>query len=130
MLNLSPYRDHQQSPRYSEKIDSEVFPRQFTQKSPRHISCLESKNHRQIGDQSKTSQLRTTCPTNLANEQPETSNIAVNILKYQLSDRIAQQKHVENVRRNLQHRLEVAQEQENQRLVNILQEESRLLETS
>lgn len=128
MLNLFYDQDNQPSQRYSEKIDSENFPRQVTPKLPRHLSCLESKNYRQTGNQSKTSQLNTTCPTNLATDQLETINSAQNILKYQLSDRAAQQKHLENVRRNLQHRIEVAKAKKNHQLVRMLQEESRLLE--
>jgi hypothetical protein len=66
-----------------------------------------------------------------------TDNVAWNILKYQLSDRggspsanlPCQEKHLENVRSNLEHRLAVARVTGDKRLIEVLQEEFRQLET-
>ena len=133
MLNLSRHQNNQKSKGYSEKIDLEMPQGQLKQikpKLPRHISSIESKDYRFSTNQNKTSQMPTACPTNLANDSSEAINLAVSILKYQLQDRASQQKHLENVRRNLQHRLEVAKAEENRKLVTILQAEFRQLETN
>lgn len=129
MFNLSSHPDHQESKRYSETIDLEIPFEKRSQKLPRHISCLESKNYRQSGNLNQAIQIRTSCSTDLAGDKTEEINLAVNILKYQLNDRVSKEKHLENVRRNLQHRLEVAKATKNCQLVTILQEEFRQLET-
>ena len=130
MLNLSLYSDKKRNKYHSEKIVLEIPNIQTNPKLPRHISGLSSTKHRKLGKQGQTSQMPTVCSINLDADPAETINLAVNILKYQLNDRTSKQKHVENVRRNLQHRLQVAQDSENRELVSILQEEFRQLETS
>ena len=59
-----------------------------------------------------------------------TTNLPLNILRYQLSDRQAKQKHLNNIRQNLNRRLQVAKAQRNKQLINILQEEYQQLESS
>ncbi len=130
MLNLSPYSDKKRNKYYSEKIGLEIANIEINPKLPRHISGLSSKKHREIGKQGQASQMPTVCSINLDPEPAETINLAVDILKYQLNDRASKQKHVENVRRNLQHRLQVAQASENRELMSILQEEFRQLEAT
>ena len=130
MLNLSPYSDKKRNKPHSEKIGLEIANIQANPKLPRHISGLSSTKHRKIGKQEQASQMPTICSINLDADPAETINLAVNILKYQLNDRASKQKHVENVRRNLQHRLQAAQASENRELVSILQEEFRQLGTS
>lgn len=130
MFNLSSRQDLQPSKKYSETIDLEIPSEKLKRKLPRHISCLESKNYRQSNNLNRPIQLRTSCLTNLATHKTESINLAVDILKYQLSDRASKEKHLENVRRNLQHRLEVAKAKKNSQLVSILQEEFKQLETS
>ena len=97
---------------------------------PRHISALETKSHRDRHslNSSRIDCLPKVCQINT--DEQKTANLALDILKYQLSDRIAQQKHLENIRSNLQHRLEVATAQGNQYLINILKDEYQQLETS
>lgn len=92
---------------------------------PRHISSWESGtyHHSNLGKKSTLA-----CP--LVSQQPSTSDVAWDILKYQLSDRHSQQKHLANLRSNLEHRLSVARVQGDERLVQILREESQQLENS
>ncbi|WP_019509184.1 hypothetical protein [Pleurocapsa sp. PCC 7319] len=94
---------------------------------PRHISQWETKSHRNSINQ--FSYAPKVCQMNTYTTQT-TTNLPLNILKYQLSDRQAKQKHLENIRRNLNRRLQVAIAQGNLPLVNILQKESQQLETS
>lgn len=90
---------------------------------PRHISQLESLSHRGYSNGiSSVSSLPQTCALKTASEKQEV-NLAVEILKYQLSDREAKQAHLNSVRRNLQRRLQVAKNNGNNRLVNLLQQE-------
>lgn len=130
MLNLSSYSDQERNQYHSEKIGLEIPNLQVNLKLPRHISGLSSKKHRKLGKQEQNSQIPKVCSINLDKDTAEAINLAVNILKYQLNDRASKQKHVENVRRNLQLRLRVAQDSEDQELVSILQEEFRQLGTS
>ena len=97
----------------------------------RHMSVPETKSHRgrNVGN---TDYAPRTCQIN-ADEQNQAkiaANIALGILQYQLSDRSAQQKHLENVYSKLEHRLQVAKSQGNSQLLNILQNEYRELETN
>ena len=98
-------------------------------KLPRHILSVESQSHR--GQSSTIEQINYVPRAFLVKpSQAEKASFALDILKYQLSDRHTQQKHLENLRCNLQHRLRVAKNQGNNQLVAILQEEFRQLETS
>lgn len=90
---------------------------------PRHISQLESPSHRGYGNRITNAHfLPITCPINSPKEQQEV-NMAVEILKYQLSDRKAKQIHLQSVRRNLDRRLQVAINDGNEHLVNQLHQE-------
>ena len=91
---------------------------------PRHISSLESESYNRF--YLTKIQTLSTCPL----PQSPTSNVAWNILKYQLGDGPSQQKHLANLRSNLEHRLTVARVQGNERLIQILQAESRQLHNS
>lgn len=93
----------------------------------RHISQWETKSHRnsltQFGYAPRVCQLSTY-------KTQTTTNLPLNILRYQLSDRQAKQKHFDNIRQNLNRRLQIAKAEKNSQLINILQEEYRQLETS
>lgn len=94
-------------------------------KLPRHISSLESGSYKR-SDLSKLQKV-STCPLS---QEPSTSDVAWNILKYQLYDRHLKQKHLANLQSNLERRLSVARVQGNEKLVQILQEEFRQLQNS
>lgn len=129
MLNLSTTPHHRDNPSNIELGALERRAVLARIKLPRHIAALESYQHnRQVRSslplaEQKRPAHRDTCTA-------EATNLAVNILCYQLKDTVAQQKHLENVRNNLQHRLAVAQTKQNQQLITMLQEESRQLEAS
>lgn len=124
MNNIFPYpikkRDY-----HSEIIEAEITDWRSKHRLPRHISAVESKPHRGGHNLSRINYLPKVCQIN-TNGQTK-ANPALDILKYQLSDRISQQKHLENLRYNLQHRLQVAKAQGNNHLVNILQDEYKQL---
>ncbi|MGF1589477.1 MAG: hypothetical protein ACFCU7_09560 [Pleurocapsa sp.] len=131
MLNLSFYSSNYRSPSFHNEVtDTEIGYRQRKLRLPRHISSLESKarvnasNLGKINPQSKIASL------NLDFQEVEAIDLAVSILKYQLKDFASKQKHLENIRCNLRHRLQVAQMQGNIKLVHILQEEFKQLELS
>ena len=90
---------------------------------PRHLNNRESQFHRSPG---------TIFHDRLA--KPKTCHIscnkteAFNILKYQLKDQQVQKVHLENVRRNLNHRLQKAKARGDQELINLLNQESQQLE--
>lgn len=130
MLNLSPYSSNNRPHSfYDEAIAGETFYQQKKLKLPRHISSLESKT-RVNSNLDEINHKSVICLTNLDSDSVEAIDLAVSILKYQLKDRASKQKHLENVRCNLRHRLQVAQVQGNSQLVDILQEEFRQLEAS
>ena len=109
-----------------EKIDLEINYLETRPRLPRHISCLEnqtySKNRSIITDQ-----IPQACSLNLDSNRVEAINLAVDIIKYQLHDRLSQQKHLENLLVNLKHRIKVARATGNSQLVNVLQQEFREL---
>jgi hypothetical protein len=96
---------------------------------PRHISSLESYQHHHRANTSRQ-QNSLTYSGNQNTYSAEATDLAVNILRYQLQDTFVQQKHLENWENSLQHRLQVARAKENHQLVTMLQEELRQLEAS
>jgi hypothetical protein len=128
MENLSDYFQ-QQSQKYPvEIIATEVSDCQPRYKLPRHICQPETKSHRgqtKIGQMNHNPRICKIEPNPTA-----TGHLAWDILRYQLSDRQAKQKHLENVRSNLERRLQVAEAQGNNQLVKILRDEFKQLETS
>lgn len=96
-------------------------------KYPHPISHRVSRNHRSYGAIFQSNRyVPKTCSISKSNS---TEN-AVDILKYQLHDETAKKVHLENIRLNLERRLESAKAQGNNYLVNLLQKESRELEFS
>lgn len=91
---------------------------------PRHMSVRESQFHRSPGS---------IFHDGLA--KPRTCHIscnkseAFNILKYQLKDQHAKKAHLENMRQNLNRRLRKAQARGDQQLINLLNQESKQLES-
>jgi hypothetical protein len=127
MLNLSRYAN-KQAARHYELSDRLILDSSEKIRLPRHISSLESTQHNRTIDTSQH-QVAQQCALNQDTSSAE-ANMAVNILRYQLQDSAAQQKHLENLRNNLQRRLATAQTKENCQLVTMLQEEFRQLELS
>ena len=112
MKNLFNTSVSRNSKFYSPLVELEV-PNHNQRKVPRHISVRETNSHRRRGTFSQIDCIPRMCHLKPAPE----SNIAVDILRYQLSDRPTQQKHLANVRCNLRHRLSVAQANGNTELV-------------
>lgn len=128
MLNLSRSANYRDAPGDRELSDRLIVDPSAKTRLPRHISCLESSQHnRTIKALHQDSQ---TCSANRNTYSAKATNLAVNILRYQLQDTLAQQKHQENLHNNLQHRLKVAQIMKNYQLVTMLQEEFKQLEAS
>ena len=121
MIKLSSGSNY--SNKYSLEMVGEVANLHQKPKLPRHISSLESGTY----NRSSLIKLQTlsACPLS---QSP--TNAAWDILKYQLSDRHLEQKHLANLRSNLERRLSVARVQGNEKLIQILQEESRQLQNS
>ncbi len=131
MLNLSAYSSNNRPHSFKEEATgTEIFCRQTKLKLPRHISSLESKAHVNASNLDAINHQPKIGSNNLDSDQAEAIDLAVSILKYQLKNYTSKQKHLENVRSNLRHRLQVAQTQGNIQLVHILEEEFRQLETS
>jgi hypothetical protein len=127
MENSFNYSQQRNSQYPIEIIATEVTDWHSKHKLPRHIYQLESKPHRgqsQIGQINHKPRI-----CKLEPNPTSTGHLAWDILRYQLSDRQAKQKHLENVRSNLERRLQVAKAQGNNQLVKILRDEFRQLET-
>ncbi|MEM6610780.1 MAG: hypothetical protein AAF652_00715 [Cyanobacteria bacterium P01_C01_bin.72] len=126
MLNLSCYAKKRGGRLHSENIHGLSHPELTKTKLPRHISCLESPNRRRV-DQAKIAATEPKSPRDKQFEQGEAINLALSILDYQLKNNAAQQKHLENLRSNLQHRWQVAKANNNSQLMAMLQKEFRHL---
>ena len=119
--------NHQYSPPTIELTESEITShhRKQTWKMtyPRHLHSRESQFHRSPG---------AIFHDGLA--KPKTCHIscnkseAFNILKYQLKDQQVNKAHLENVRRNLDRRLQKAKAKGDQQLIKLLNQESQQLE--
>jgi hypothetical protein len=95
---------------------------------PRHIAQFESPSHRGLKNSiPKTGMLPKICHLTPAKADGET-NLAVNILRYQLSDRAAQQNHLESVRSSLEKRLQRAKAKGDRQLISLLEDEFKQLE--
>jgi len=129
MLNLSCYSNKLSDTPHLESIDGLSHPRQMRTRLPRHISSLESPS-RHRGDQAKIAPARPEISRGTQVAQAEAINLAVSILDYQLKSGAAQQKHLENLRSNLQHRWQVAKATNNSQLMAMLQEEFKQLATT
>jgi hypothetical protein len=112
-----------------ELSDRHVYSSSEKLRLPRHISSLEAPSHSRA-IKARLHQAPKKCPLNQNTSLAVDSNRAIDMLRYQLQDTAFAEKYLENVRRNLQYRLEVAQLGKNCRLVTILQEEVRQLEAS
>ncbi|MEM8720043.1 MAG: hypothetical protein AAGE84_12130 [Cyanobacteria bacterium P01_G01_bin.39] len=123
MLNLSPNRNNRLYQMRVEKIDLEINNRETKLRLPRHISCLENRSYSATSRSTITEKIPHACSLELDSNRVEAINLAVDIIKYQLHDRLCQQKHLENILVNLRHRIEVASATGNAQLVNILQQE-------
>ena len=125
---LCPFREEYLRPPTIEIAESEITShnRRQTWKPnyPKHLRSRESQCHRSPG---------VIFHDGLA--KPKTCHIscnqseAWNILKYQLKDQQVQKAHLENVRRNLDRRLQKAKARGDQKLINLLNQESLQLES-
>ena len=129
MLNLSPHSNNCRHQLPVEVIEPSILPHSEKPRLPRHISSWEISRHKAVNRYSSHHAPKK-CPLSPNADSTTAINLAVNILRYQLQDHAAQQKHLENLRCNLQHRLEVAQAMNNNQLVTILEEESKQLKTT
>ena len=124
MLHLSSYSNNRGGFSYSD-VEDFRFPKVEHNRLPRHISSLESPNHKIANSNSLLVSPKS--PTQMKTGEAKVSNLAVSILTYQLKDNAARQKHLANLRSNLQHRFEVAKAAQNTQLMTMLQEEFRQL---
>lgn len=137
MLNLSSSSNYQADQWNRELSDREAYlegnrhvsPSSEKPRLPRHISSLEAPSHSRA-IKTHLHQAPKNCPLNQNASPVVASNQAIDMLRDQLQDTVFTEKYLENVRRNLQYRLEVAQLEENWQLVTMLQEEVRQLEES
>lgn len=102
MKNLSRYPNYKKGKCYSEIIDTEIVPRHTEYHLPRHISSLEIKSCR--GKLNLIACKPMVC--NVDTDRDRTTNLAVDILKYQLGDRLSKQ--MENTHPNLERPLQIA----------------------
>ncbi len=125
MLNLSSTRNHRIKQPHVEKIGVATFNQELKSKFklPRHISCLETNTYSRSERSNSAVHQPLKCSLNQDLSRREATNLAVDILKYQLKDYTAQQKHLENLLNNLRYRLQVANAKGNRELVNLLQKE-------
>lgn len=96
---------------------------------PRHIANVSVKSHRHNQPMNHHRSLPKTC--HLVKSQPaqeKETNIALEVLQYQLNDQKAKQTHIDNLRRSLERRLQVAKMSGNYHLIALLQKESQQLE--
>ena len=123
MLNLSSTGNYKIKQPHAEKIEMTMLNQELKPKLPRHISCLETTSYSQSARSNAAVHQPLKCPLNRDPSQREATNLAVNILKYQLKDYAAQQKHLANLLHNLKYRLQVANAKGNRELVDLLQKE-------
>ena len=126
MIDLSRDLDYNQ---YSHPLETVGWGANYRAKpTPRHISSLESKTH-----SSRDRLVRALSKSYSDNSKfnfTQVRDLAINISQYQLRDRALLEKHSENVRFSLEHRLQVARERENNRLVALLLTELKQLQTN
>lgn len=113
----SNYRNHHYQ---SEIIETEISDWDSNNHLPRHISTPQTKSHRGERDLGAIDYAPRVCPID---SNPNSDNLAVNILNYQLGDRAAQKKHVQNVCHSLKRRLLIAKSQDNKQLITVLKDE-------
>ncbi|MEL6787242.1 MAG: hypothetical protein AAFO76_07485 [Cyanobacteria bacterium J06607_15] len=129
MLNLSHYSKKSGDVPSLETVDHRHYSPPTKIRLPRHIATLETPQRCQAYC-AKSLATGSNCTNNQQQYRTEAINLAVSILDYQLKNGAAQQKHLENLRSNLQHRWEVAKANQNSQLMMMLQHEFRQLETS
>lgn len=97
---------------------------------PQHLSPLQTSSHRHYGAISFSNRpLPTICHlSSSAKGTNKTVDSAFSILQYQLNDEQARQAHLENIRQNLERRLQAAIASGNEHLVDLLKKESKQLE--
>jgi hypothetical protein len=95
---------------------------------PRHIPQFPTRSHR-TAIAPKSRSLPTTCQLTLSSTEavPKLVNDA-NLWYYKSSDREAKEVHWENIRQNLERRLQAATANQDRSLINLLKQESQQLE--
>lgn len=125
-------RQHQ-SPQLevTEKEISNAYRGEFEKYSyPRHVSRYQTKSHRHYGKiVYNTPSLPKTCQLSSSEVQSqETVDTAWGILHSQLNNEQTQKIHLDNLRRNLERRLQAAKANGNDYLIDLLEAESKHLE--
>ena len=128
MINFSPNSNHDRYNCALEITSSDASDR--VKPIPRHILPLESKAHSSRDRLARADNLSKLYSGNSNFNNTQATELAVNISQYQLGDRVLLQKHSENVRSNLEHRLQVARRRENAQLVTLLLAELKQLQTN
>ena len=128
MKNIFPYTKPRKYKHCLEIVETEISDWQSKTYLPRHMSAPETKSHRDRRSANRISNMPKICHIEL--ERQNNANLAVDILQYQISDCSSRQKHLKNLRHNLERRLQVAKSQGNSQLLHLLQAEYQQLETS
>ncbi len=119
--------NHQYSPPTIELTESEITSHRRRQTwemtYPRHLHSRKSQFHRSPGAifHDRLAKPKT-CHISCNNSE------VFNILKYQLKDQQVKKAHLDNVRRNLDRRLQKAKAKGDQKLIDLLNQESQQLE--
>jgi hypothetical protein len=133
MKTLFHYSSHGCQASALEITETEILSRDKKQNHqyplPRFISQFETKSHRGFNNLGKIKSTPKVCRIN-SEKAEEMMDLIVNISKYPDRDRSAKQRHLESIRRNLEHRLQVAKSEDNDFLVNLLDHEFKELITS
>ncbi len=96
-------------------------------KYPRHINQRVSRSHRKYG---AISHSNFSIPKTCSIPNSKSAENTLSLWQYQLQDEAAKKAHLENIKLNLERRLQAAKAQGNDYLINLLQKESRELEFS
>ena len=94
----------------------------FNSRFCRQVLPLESRSHRNHG---KINHSSFTAPKVCKLGKDNYSEMAFSVLQYQLKDRKTRQTHINNLKRNLERRIQLAKSQGNHRLVALLTQEFR-----
>ena len=123
-----PRSNHDRSVHPLETVERDATYR--AKSKPRHISALESKTHSSKDRLARAKNLSRPYFNSSKFNPSQAIDLAVNISRYQFRDRASLQKHSENVRSSLKHRLQMARERENARLIALLLAELKQLQTN
>ena len=121
--------DYEEQPVTLEITENQIFGSSQAKriKYPRHINQRVSRNHRNYG---AIFNRNFTIPKTCSISNPNSAENTLSILQYQVQDEAAKKTHLENIKLNLERRLQAAKVEGNKDLINLLQKESGELEFS